>query len=88
MLDNSASENCHCKEEVEIEEAQALVAALERSSLAQDALPYVPGLSREPSEASVTVYIQDEVRQTIASVASSAYHTPGGHYNTILSFRF
>jgi hypothetical protein len=60
-LDNTASENCHCKEEVEIEEAKALVAALERSTLAQDALPYIPGLSRDPSEKSLTIYIQDEV---------------------------
>lgn len=46
---------------MEIEEAKALAAALERSTLAQDALPYIPGLSREVSETAVTIYKQDEV---------------------------
>ncbi len=55
---------CPCKEEVEREEAQALVEALERSTLAQEALPFVPGLSRPDKEEVLTIHIQDMVRVT------------------------
>jgi len=46
---------------VEREEAQALVAAMERSSISQDNLPRIPGLTRELSEKTVTIHVQDEV---------------------------
>jgi len=52
---------------VEIEEAQALAAAMERSSVNQDQLPHIPGLTRELSEKTVTIHVQDEVR-TIRTV--------------------
>jgi len=55
------SELCQCKEEVEKEEAQALVAAMERSYLRQDCLPCIPGLTRELSEKTITIHVQDEV---------------------------
>jgi len=55
------AEPCQCKEEVEREEAQALVAAMERSSVSQDSLPHIPGLTRELSEKTVTIHVQDEV---------------------------
>jgi len=61
------AEPCQCKEEVEIEEAQALAAAMERSSVNQDQLPHIPGLTRELSEKTVTIHVQDEVR-TIRTV--------------------
>ncbi len=56
------AEDCHCKEEVEKEEAQALAAALEQSDLQQGKLPHVPGLSREKDEETLVIHIQDEVR--------------------------
>jgi len=61
------AEPCQCKEEVEREEAQALAAAMERSSVNQDKLPHIPGLTRELGEKTVTIHVQDEVR-TILSV--------------------
>ena len=47
---------------MEKEEAQALVAALEQSNLQQGHLPYVPGLSKEKDDETLTIHIQDEVR--------------------------
>ena len=47
---------------MEKEEAQALVAALEQSNLQQGPLPYVPGLSKEKDDETLTIHIQDEVR--------------------------
>ena len=55
-------EPCECKDEVEREEAQALAAAMDRSSVSQDMLPHIPGLSRELSETTITIHVQDEVR--------------------------
>jgi len=54
-------EPCQCKEEVEREEAQALAAAMERSSVNEDCLPHIPGLSRQITEKTVTIHVQDEV---------------------------
>jgi len=65
VICNVDLEPCQCKEEVEIEEAQALVAAMERSSLTQDRLPHIPGLSRELSEKKVDIHVQDEVRTVV-----------------------
>ena len=56
------SDDCHCKEEVELEEAQALVEALEQSASDQNALPFVPGLSRKDESDTLTIHIQEEVR--------------------------
>ena len=53
-------EDCACKEEVEKEEARALVQAIEQSSVEQYELPYVPGLSRD-SEQTVTIHCDAEV---------------------------
>ncbi len=58
---STSDEECHCKEEVEKEEAQALVAALEQSDIQQGRLPFVPGLSKEKDEETLTIHIQDEV---------------------------
>ena len=58
---SSGDAECHCKEEVEKEEAQALVAALEQSNIQQGILPYVPGLSKEKDDETLTIHIQDEV---------------------------
>jgi len=60
-----ASEPCQCKEEVEREEAQALAAAMERSSISQDNLPHIPGLTRELSEKTITIHVQDEVKNVL-----------------------
>jgi hypothetical protein len=58
----SSQENCHCKEEIEKEEAEALAAALAKSSLKQDALPHVPGLSQtESQQETLTIHIHGEV---------------------------
>lgn len=54
------ADDCHCKEEVELEEAQALVEAMEQSVKDQNALPFVPGLSRKESTDTLTIHIQDE----------------------------
>ncbi|XP_023933616.1 mitogen-activated protein kinase kinase kinase 1-like [Lingula anatina] len=56
--DGASSDPCYCKEEVEIEEAQALAAAMEASTKQED-LPIIPQLgSREKDE--ITIHIQDE----------------------------
>ena len=60
MQDVPPSDGCHCKEEVEMEEAQALVAAMEQSEMTQLPLPFVPGLSRPYGEKTVTIRVQDE----------------------------
>lgn len=65
LLDNTADDGCHCKEEVEKEEAEALAEALERSDLPQDALPHVPGLSRLKSESTLTIHLQDQVNNCV-----------------------
>ena len=52
--------DCPCKEEVEREEAQALVAALERSELLQNPLPYIPGLSGQSPDAAITIRVQED----------------------------
>ena len=56
---SSEGEHCVCKEEVEVEEAKALVAAMEKSQLEQTTLPYVPGLSQN-NDATMTIRVQDE----------------------------
>lgn len=61
LSDNTGDDGCHCKEEVEKEEAEALVEALERSDLPQDELPHVPGLSRGKSDSTLTIHMQDQV---------------------------
>ena len=58
---SSGDPECYCKEEVEKEEAQALVAAMEQSNVQQGHLPYVPGLSKEKEDETLTIHIQDEV---------------------------
>ena len=60
--DDSAGEECPCKEEVEQEEAKALVEALEQSEVEQSVLPYVPGLSPDVADNTVTIRVSDEVR--------------------------
>ncbi|ELU13287.1 hypothetical protein CAPTEDRAFT_184398 [Capitella teleta] len=58
----SSQENCHCKEEIEKEEAEALAEALAKSTLKQDALPHVPGLSQtESQQETLTIRIHEEV---------------------------
>ena len=58
---DGTSEDCHCKEEVEKEEAKALVQAIERSGLEQSQLPFVPGLSSTDSK-TITIHVEPEVR--------------------------
>lgn len=52
---------CPCKDEVELEEAQAVFEALQRSQLPETALPHVPGLCPEAGNETITIQIQEEV---------------------------
>ena len=61
------TEDCQCKEEVEKEEAQALVAALEQSTGSQAKLPFVPGLSPEEDE-TLTIHVQQDVSWVLCTV--------------------
>ncbi|XP_035698391.1 mitogen-activated protein kinase kinase kinase 1-like [Branchiostoma floridae] len=47
-----------CKEQVEVEEAQALAVAMEMSTLPQQALPRVPGLTRRTEEKELIIHVQ------------------------------
>ncbi|XP_074643836.1 mitogen-activated protein kinase kinase kinase 1-like [Tubulanus polymorphus] len=49
-----------CKQEIDKEEAEAIVSALEISAQPLDKLPYIHGLSRGPDENVVTIRIQPE----------------------------
>ncbi|XP_067935526.1 mitogen-activated protein kinase kinase kinase 1-like isoform X2 [Watersipora subatra] len=51
--------NCHCKDEVELEEAIALAKAMEISQH-QIALPQVPGLSTRRQEETITIHVQPD----------------------------
>lgn len=57
-------ENCHCKDEVELEEAIALAKAMEISR-DQTELPQVPGLSTKREEETITIHIQQD--QTVST---------------------
>jgi len=46
---------------VELEEAKALVAALEQSSAQQSTLPFVPGLSQVNRDEELIIRLQNEV---------------------------
>ena len=70
---------------MEKEEAQALVAALEQSNLQQGHLPYVPGLSKEKDDETLTIHIQDEVRILIFLVNFGNFKS-GGKQATIMLF--
>jgi hypothetical protein len=59
FLVTAGYEQCHCKDEVDREEAEALATALDQSSLEQSQLPHIPGLS-SPSD---TVHIHQAVSQ-------------------------
>ena len=61
VVGQSNEESCHCKEEVEKEEAEALVEALEQSSQRQLSLPFIPGLSRNDSQETIVIRVQEEV---------------------------
>ncbi|XP_041357748.1 mitogen-activated protein kinase kinase kinase 1-like [Gigantopelta aegis] len=52
-------EECHCKEEVEIEEAVAMAKAMEMSYV-QAPCPVVPGLTPTSKEEVITIHIQPE----------------------------
>jgi mitogen-activated protein kinase kinase kinase 1 len=71
---HSDEESCPCKEEVEKEEAQALVAAMEQSSLQQNELPYVPGLSRQDEEQTLTIHIQEDTEEISESLSPNESH--------------
>lgn len=62
-----AGADCHCKDEVELEEAIALARAMELST-EQSALPHVPGLSARRQEETITIHIQAD--QTVRSVCT------------------
>lgn len=51
--------SCHCKDEVEMEEALALAKAMELSSVQLD-LPKVPGLSVRLQEETITIHVQHD----------------------------
>ncbi|KAF6019027.1 MAP3K1 [Bugula neritina] len=53
------SGNCHCKDEVELEEAIALSKAMELSTN-QAELPKVPGLSSRREEETITIHVQPD----------------------------
>lgn len=59
------SGNCHCKDEVELEEAIALSKAMELSTN-QAELPKVPGLSSRREEETITIHVQPD--QTVSTI--------------------
>ncbi|XP_064624715.1 mitogen-activated protein kinase kinase kinase 1-like isoform X2 [Lineus longissimus] len=58
-----------CKDEIEEEEMIALACAMEASTLQQEKLPYVPGLSTKPHEVA-TIKIQPEEEDDVDSFKS------------------
>lgn len=59
--------DCHCKDEVELEEAIALARAMQLSD-EQTALPLVPGLSARRQEETITIHIQADQTVSVINV--------------------
>ena len=71
LLNDFIAGDCHCKDEVELEEAIALAKAMELST-EQSALPHVPGLSARRKEETITIHIQPD--QTVSGSTETLYN--------------